>query len=161
MSKRHTVTLHHVITLYNDMFNHMDAIIQALAKITTQWKEDLVFTVKVGHQKLSKYHAEVTPTTAQLLISAHILDSFRKLRLFRKCDKAMDMNPENETSYTIQYPEAFLKYVEYEYFPKHQQMSVIKPDNPQHSNFLPSAKASGYGQSSFDPYDMFCDDEKY
>ena len=26
MSKRHTVTLHHVITLYNDMFDHMDGV---------------------------------------------------------------------------------------------------------------------------------------
>jgi len=31
----------------------------------------------------------------------------------------MDINPEDETSYTIQYQEAFLKYVENEYSPKH------------------------------------------
>ena len=29
MSKRHTVTLHHVITVYNDMFNHMYGVLQA------------------------------------------------------------------------------------------------------------------------------------
>ena len=40
MSKIHTVTLHDVITVYNDMFNHMDSIMQALAKKKTQWKED-------------------------------------------------------------------------------------------------------------------------
>jgi hypothetical protein len=27
MSKRHTVTLHHVITVYNDMYDHMDGVI--------------------------------------------------------------------------------------------------------------------------------------
>jgi len=27
MSKRHTVTLYHVITVYNDMFDHMDGVI--------------------------------------------------------------------------------------------------------------------------------------
>jgi len=26
MSKRHTVTLHHIITVYNDMFDHMDGV---------------------------------------------------------------------------------------------------------------------------------------
>jgi len=26
MSKRHTVTFHHVITVYNDMFDHMDGV---------------------------------------------------------------------------------------------------------------------------------------
>jgi hypothetical protein len=36
MSKRHTVTLHHVITVYNDMFDHMDGMMRALAKKKTQ-----------------------------------------------------------------------------------------------------------------------------
>jgi hypothetical protein len=36
MSKRHTATLHHVITVYNDMFDHMDGVMQALAKKNTQ-----------------------------------------------------------------------------------------------------------------------------
>jgi len=80
----HTVTSHHVITAYKDMFNHMDGVMQALAKKRTQWKEDLFFTVKLARQKLSKSYAEVTPTTGMLLISAHILDPFRKLGSFRK-----------------------------------------------------------------------------
>jgi hypothetical protein len=48
MLKRHTVTLHHVITVYNDMFDHMDGVMRALAKKKTQWKEDLYFAVKVA-----------------------------------------------------------------------------------------------------------------
>jgi hypothetical protein len=36
MSKRHTVTLHHVITVHNDMFDNMDGMMQALAKKKTQ-----------------------------------------------------------------------------------------------------------------------------
>jgi len=35
MSKRHTVTLHHVITVYNDVFDHMDGVMRALAKKKT------------------------------------------------------------------------------------------------------------------------------
>jgi hypothetical protein len=112
MSKRHTVTLHYVITVYNDMFDHMDGVMRALAKKKTQWKEDLFFAVKCAWQKLSKYYTEVTPMTGMLLITAHILDPFRKLRSFRKWDKGMDINPEDETSYTTQYQEACLKYVE-------------------------------------------------
>ena len=102
MSKRNTVTLHHVITVYNDMLNHMDGMMRALAKKKTQWKEDLFFTVKLARQKLSKYYAEVTPMTGMLLISAHILDPFRKLRSFTKWGKGMDIDPEDETSYTTQ-----------------------------------------------------------
>jgi hypothetical protein len=54
-----------------------------------------------------------------LLISAHIFDPFRKLQLFRKWDKGMDITPEDETCYSAQYHEAFLKCVENEYSTKH------------------------------------------
>jgi len=50
----HTVTLHHIITVNNDMFNHMGGIMQALAKKKSQWKDDLLFAVKLARQKLSK-----------------------------------------------------------------------------------------------------------
>jgi len=80
MSTRHTVTLLHSITVYNDMFDHMNCVMRALAKKKTQWKEDLFFAVKLARQMLFKYYAEVTPSTRMLLISAHILDHFRKLR---------------------------------------------------------------------------------
>jgi len=109
MSKRHTVTLHHVVPVYNDMFDHMDGVTRPLSKKKTPWKEDLFFVVKLARQKLSKYYAEVTPTKSMLLGSAHILDPFRKLRSFRKWDEGMDINPEDETSYTTQYQDAVLK----------------------------------------------------
>jgi len=80
MSKRHTVTLHHVFTVYNDMFDHMDGVMRSLAQKKTLWKQDLFFTVKLARQELSKYYAEETPMTGMLLKSAHILDPFRKLR---------------------------------------------------------------------------------
>ena len=54
MSKRHTVTLHHVITVSNEMFDHMDGVMRGLARKKTQWKEDLFFAVKFARQKLSK-----------------------------------------------------------------------------------------------------------
>jgi hypothetical protein len=77
MSKRHTVTLQHVIMVYSDMFGHIDGVMRASAKKKTQWKEDLFFTVKLAQQMLSKYNAAVTPTTGMLHIWAHILDPFR------------------------------------------------------------------------------------
>jgi len=36
MLKRYTVTLHHVITVYNDMFDHINGVMRALAKMKTQ-----------------------------------------------------------------------------------------------------------------------------
>jgi len=161
MSKRHTVTLHHVITVYNDMFDHMDRMMRALAMKKTQWKESLFFAVKLARQKLSKYYAEVTPTTGMLLISAQILDPFRKLRSFRKWDKGMDINPEDETSYTTQYQEALLKYVENGYCAKQRGAPVNELETVPRSNLVPSATASGSYQSSCDPSDLSSDDEEY
>jgi len=153
MSKRHTVTLHHGITLYNDMFDHMDGVMRALAKKKTQWQEDLFFAMKLARQKLAKYYAEVTPTMGMLLITAHILYLFRKLRSFRKWDKAMDINPEDETSYTTQYQEAFPKYDENEYCAKHRCLLVNTLETVPSNTLIPSATASGSYQASFDPYD--------
>jgi len=161
MSKRHTVTLHHIITVYNDMFNHMDGMMQALAKKKTPWKEDLFFAVKLAQKKLSKKYAEVTPTTGMLPICTHILDPVRKLQSFGMCDKAMDINPEDKTSYTTQYQEAFLKYLENEYCAKHRCVPVNTYISFPSSNLIHSATASGSCQSSFDPYDLSSDDEEY
>lgn len=92
MSKRHTVTLRYGITVYNDRFDYMDGIMRALARKKTQWKEDLFCTMKFVQQMLCKYHAEVTPRTGILLISACILTPFRQLRLFTIRNKAIDVH---------------------------------------------------------------------
>jgi hypothetical protein len=63
-----------------------------------------------------------------LFIPALILDNLIQLRSFRKWDKGMDINPENEISYTTQYQEAFLKYVENAYCAKHRHLPVTKSD---------------------------------
>jgi len=73
----------------------------------------------------------------------------------------MDINPEDETSYTTQYQEAFLTYMENEYCSKHRWLSVIKPERIPNNNPFPSAMASGYSESSFDPYDLSSADEDY
>ena len=146
MSTRHTVTLHDIIKVYNDMFNHMHGIMRALAKKQTHRKEDMFFALKLARQKLSKYNAEVSPSTGMLLISAHIFDSFWKLRSFRKWDRGMDINPKDETSYTTQYQEAFLMYVENEYCAKLRQVPDIEPERVPSSHLIPSATASVSGQ---------------
>jgi len=143
------------------MFDHMDGVMRALDKKKTQWKEDLFFAMKLSRQKLSKYYAEMTPSTGMLLISAHILHPSWKLRSFRKWDKGMDINPVDERFYTTQYQETFLKYVENEYCAKCGGVPVNQPESIPRSTLIPSTTASGSGQSSFDSYDLSSDDEGY
>jgi len=73
----------------------------------------------------------------------------------------MDINPEDETSYTTQYQQAFLKYVENEYCAKHQRVPVNTLETVPSSNLIPSVTASGSYQSSLDPYDLSSDVEEY
>jgi hypothetical protein len=114
----------------------------------------MFFAVKLAAQNLSKYYTEVTPMMGMLPNSAHILDPFRKLRQFRKWDKAMNINPEDETFYTTQYQEAFLKYVENGYRVKHRRVPVNKLESLLSRNPIPFTTASRSWQSSFDP--MIC-----
>jgi hypothetical protein len=160
MSKRHTVTLHYIFTVYIDKFHLLDDVMQALSKKKTQRKEDLYFAVKCAGQKLSKYFSEVTATTGLLHISAHMLQPFPKLRLFSKWAKGRDYNPEDEGSYTMQYQEAFLNLVENKYCAKQLRLSVNKPKREATNNHF-STTASGCGQSSLDPYDVSSDDNEY
>jgi hypothetical protein len=137
----------------------MDGVMRDLAKKKTQWKEDLSFVAKLAQQKLPTYYAEVTPTMGALLISAHILYPFRELRSFRKCDKGMDINPQDETSYATKYQEAFLKYVQNESCATHRHVPVNKLETVTNCNVVHSAMASASYQSSFDPYDLPSDDD--
>jgi len=98
-----------------DMYHHTDGIMRALAKRESQWKDDLKFTIKFVWQKLSNYHAEHTPLTSMLVISAHILDHFWKLPSVRKLNKRINIIPEDETFYITRYRKAILKHVEKEH----------------------------------------------
>jgi hypothetical protein len=73
----------------------------------------------------------------------------------------MDINPEDETSYTTQFQEAFLKYAENQYCAKHRRLPVTKLENTPNNNFSSSTMASRSGQSSYDPYDLSSDDDEY
>jgi len=73
----------------------------------------------------------------------------------------MDINPADETSYSTQYQQACLKYVENEYRAKHRCVPVNKLETVPSSNVVPSATVSGSYQSSFDPYDLSSDDKEY
>jgi len=76
-------------------------------------------------------------------------------------DKGMDINPEDKTSYTTQYQEAFLMYVENEYYAKHWWVPVNKIEGIPSSYPIPSATPSRSSQSSIDPYELSSDDEAY
>ena len=115
MSKRKTITPHRVISIYNDMFDHMDSVLKALWKKRVEWQRDIHRAVRCARAKLRKYYSKVTPETGLILIVGAILDPFRKLRIFEGWDKEMGLMPDDRDSYTSQYSNAFLQYWEENY----------------------------------------------
>jgi len=161
MAKRHIVTLPGIITVYNGMFDYMDGVMHALAHKQTKWNKDLYFAVKFVRQKLSKCYTEVTSTTGMLLIVAHILQLFWKLVLFKKWHQGMDINPGNNTYSIAQFKEAYLYYVENEYFAEHRRVLVINLKNFPNNNLVSFAILHESGQCSCDIYNLSCDNEEY
>jgi len=76
-------------------------------------------------------------------------------------DKGMDIDSEDETSYTTQSTEAFLKYVENEYCAKHRLVPVNGPENVLSSKLTLSSMAPASCQLSIHPDDLSSDDEEY
>jgi len=92
-------------------------------------------------------------------LSSYILDPFWTWGSFSHWDLGIEINSEDVTSYTMQYQEVFLKYVENEYCAQHRHLCGMKPDGIQSNFVFISALASGSGQLSFDPYDVSSSDE--
>jgi len=161
MFEWHTVTLYHDITVYNEMFNRMDGVMWALVRAKTQRKRDLYMAEKFARKMRSKKYAEVIAMLCLVLIPVHILNHFRMFWSFRKLGMWSDINPEDETSYTPQYPEVFLGYVENECCAKLSRLPIIEPESVLSNNPIPSAMDSGSGSSSWDSYDLRSQDEEY
>jgi hypothetical protein len=117
--------------------------------------------VKVARPQLLNNNSDVTPMTVLLLMSEYILDLLQKLRLLKKWETAMYINPVDLMSCTTQSQEAFLKNVKNKYCAKYQQMSAFEAENIRHRHFFPCVMASGFGESAFDASSSSSDDEEY
>jgi len=73
----------------------------------------------------------------------------------------MDINLEEETSYTTRYHEAILKYVKNENCTNRRGLPVTKPDRIPKNILVSSAMASRFGRSYYDPCDLSSDGEEY
>jgi hypothetical protein len=96
------------------MSDHIDGVLHAVATKVTQWKEDVYISVKLAGKWLINRYAEASPTMDMLLVSAHILYLLRNLELFRKWDKGIDINSEDEIFHTTLYHVGTPKNVETE-----------------------------------------------
>jgi hypothetical protein len=104
----------------------------------TGWKDDLFLQVEIVWQKLSTSYMDITHMTYMLPLSAHILESFRKLQWISKWENGNNVNPEDKTTYTTPYQKGFLQHVEKEYCTKVQPLPIITHGStPWNNPFTP------------------------
>jgi hypothetical protein len=118
---RRRVTLNHIITVYNDVFDHFDSVLDALKSKKAQWQIDLREATQAARTVMMKYYDEIRPGAGTLIILGHILDPFRKIKAFKKWDIREGGKPSDEDSYTAQNRQVFLDYFEKHYASKLQK----------------------------------------
>jgi hypothetical protein len=79
------------------------------------------------------------------ICTPHSLNGYWKLRWLRKWDNGMDINPERKTSNMTQHKEAFLKYVENDYYGKKRCLPAIIPASVPSYKLFSSTMASRSG----------------
>lgn len=110
MSRRRTVTLHLLVRLYNDMFEHLEHVDKALKRKDCAWKKDIHLSVGAAKSKLMERYDKITPETGLLILLAVMLDPFSRLQTFRKWDRDLKRSQYDPASYTQEHAVMFMEY---------------------------------------------------
>jgi hypothetical protein len=87
LSKTRDVTVHHVFSIYNRLFNHLDDAESKLKQKTVPWKKRMLQALGAAKNKLSKYYtATDSESYGTIYALATILYPSKKLRYFDNAD---------------------------------------------------------------------------
>jgi hypothetical protein len=87
LSKTRDVTVHHVISIYNRLFNHLDDAESKLKRKAVPWKKRMLHALGAAKEKLSKYYTTIdTESYGTTYAIATILYPSKKLRYFDTAD---------------------------------------------------------------------------
>lgn len=87
LSKTRDVTVHHVISIYNRLFNHLDDAESKLKRKAVPWKKRMLQALGAAKEKLSKYYTTIdTESYGTTYAIATILYPSKKLRYFDTAD---------------------------------------------------------------------------
>jgi hypothetical protein len=87
LSKTRDVTVHHVFSIYNRLFNHLDDAESKLKQKAVPWKRTMLQALSTAKNKLSKYYTAIdTESYGTTYAIATILYPSKKLRYFSDAD---------------------------------------------------------------------------
>ena len=131
MSKRQDFTLHQVLRIYGNMFDHFEAFMKRLRAKTADFKQDLLRALEAATAKLKEYYLKVTPRAGTLLLMATMLDPYQRLSPFKKWDRAEGFSATEAHSFQYQHRLLFLQYFETHYLPPIETQLSGTSDCPQ------------------------------
>lgn len=129
LSKTRDVTVHHVFSIYNRLFNHLDDAESKLKRKTVPWKRRMLQALGAAKKKLSKYYtATDIESYGTVYALATILYPSKKLRYFDNADWRGD-NIDWMKHYRNLLPKEFQRY-EQEVIPVNKSVSAPASTDP-------------------------------
>jgi hypothetical protein len=75
--------IHHVFSIYNKLFSHLDTYEKKLKHKTVSWKKRILQALQAAKEKLSKYYHAIDKKTYDIIYTiTTILCPSKKLRYF-------------------------------------------------------------------------------
>lgn len=125
LSKTRDITVQHVFSIYNKLFNHLDATERKLKRKAVPWKKRMLQALRAAKKKLSKYYtATDNESHGTVYAIATILCPSKKLRYF---DNA-DWRGKNEQGEVVDYMKHYREILQKEF--KSYQQQVNKETEP-------------------------------
>lgn len=120
LSKTQDVTVHHVFSIYNKLFSHLDAAEKKLKCKAVPWKKRMLQALQAAKEKLSKYyHATDKESYGIVYAIATILCPSKKLRYF----DSKDWRGEDEDGNCVDFMKTYRDVLQKE-FNRYQQQVV-------------------------------------
>jgi hypothetical protein len=110
LSKTRDISVHHVFTIYNRLFSHLDDMEKRLKCKAIPWKKRMLQALRAAKEKLSKYYQTTDQESyGELYAIATILCPSKKLRYFDSKDWRGEDENGNPVDYMKIYRDALQK----------------------------------------------------
>lgn len=110
LSKTINITVQHVFSIYNKLFNHLDAVERKFKRKAVPWKKRMLQALQAAKKKLSKYYtATDNESYGAVYAIATILCPSKKLRYFDSADWRGQNGQREEVDYMKHYREVLQK----------------------------------------------------
>ena len=125
LSKTRDVTVHHVFSIYNRLFNHLDDAEKKLKRKGVPWKKRMLQALAAAKEKLNKYYSATDSEPYGIVYAiATILCPSKKLRYFNN----KDWRGENEKGEKVDFMKTYRDALQKE-FERYRQ-DVLKLAEP-------------------------------